>query len=102
MYTYKVQYYQEPITQREGALNLCMYVDSTCCLIALVQNSLYSKLLRKRYNSLSISIVLSITAKAFHIWSFLVGAILTTGEITTLINALEFWAPDITHLIYTI
>ena len=34
---------QEPITQREGALNFCMYADSTCCLIALAQNSLYGK-----------------------------------------------------------
>ena len=37
------QLIQEPITQREGALNLCMYVDSTCCRIALVQHSLYGK-----------------------------------------------------------
>ena len=35
--------YQEPITQREGALNLCMYADSTCCQIALAQHSLYGK-----------------------------------------------------------
>ena len=34
--------YQEPITQREGALNLCMYADSTCCQIALAQHSLHS------------------------------------------------------------
>ena len=34
---------QEPITQREGALNLCMYADSTCCQIALAQHSLYGK-----------------------------------------------------------
>ena len=33
----------EPITQREGALNLCMYADSTCCQIALAQHSLYGK-----------------------------------------------------------
>ena len=36
-------YRQEPITQREGALNLCMYADSTCCQIALAQHSLYGK-----------------------------------------------------------
>ena len=34
---------QEPITEREGALNLCMYADSTCCRMALAQNSLYGK-----------------------------------------------------------
>ena len=37
------EYNQEPITQREGALNLCMYADSTCCQIALAQHSLYGK-----------------------------------------------------------
>ena len=36
-------YNQEPITQREGALNLCMYADFTCCQTALAQNSLYGK-----------------------------------------------------------
>ena len=34
---------QEPITQREGALNFCMYADSTCCRKALDHRSLYGK-----------------------------------------------------------
>ena len=42
---------QEPIAQREGALNLCRYADSTCCQMALAQHSLYGKY----YNSLSSS-----------------------------------------------
>ena len=49
--------HQEPITQREGALNLCMYADSTCCQIALAQHSLYGKC--KRYNLLSTSLVVN-------------------------------------------
>ena len=32
---------QEPIPQREGALNLCRYANSTCCQMALAQHLLY-------------------------------------------------------------
>ena len=42
-------YHQDPITQREGALNLCMYADSTCCQMALAQNSLYGKCYVRHY-----------------------------------------------------
>ena len=42
--------YQEPITQREGALNLCMYADSTCCGIPYMEFSC-------RYHSITDGIV---------------------------------------------
>ena len=62
--------YQEPIIQREGALNLCMYADSTCCQMALAQNSLYGKC----YNSRSTSSVVT-NPLGIPYMSFLVDAI---------------------------
>ena len=87
-------FYQEPITQREGALNLCMYADSTWCQMALAQNPLYGKCYVGAIIHLALVELLGIPYMEFSCRCHSI-----TGGITSL-TPLPFglWAPDFTLL----